>query len=40
MAENFNDIFSQVLQQQAPGMTGVIPDKTIYQFITMLGEMA
>lgn len=38
--ENFNDIFSQVLQQQAPGMTGVIPDKTIYQFITMLGEMA
>lgn len=38
--ENFNEIFSQVIQQQAPNMAGVIPEKTIYQFIELLRQMA
>ena len=31
--ENFDNIFSETISQQAQGMVDVLPDKTIYQFI-------
>jgi glycosyltransferase involved in cell wall biosynthesis len=36
--DNFEDIFSQTLSQQAPNMSDLVAEKTIYQFIEQLKQ--
>ena len=37
--DNFSQIFSETLSQQAPNMIDTLPEKTIYQFIDKLREL-
>lgn len=36
--DNFSQIFSETLSQQAPGMADILPERTIYQFIESLKD--